>query len=90
MAPKGRRAKSKARITAYEKLLEQESERLAKDLEIYIPPVPGWATVVIQAKGVTKGYAEKLLVENMEFSLPPGGIVGVVGPTGRAKPPCFA
>jgi hypothetical protein len=59
MAPKGRRAKSKARITSYEKLLEQENERLSKELEIYIPPGPRLGTVVIQAKGVTKGYAEK-------------------------------
>jgi sulfate-transporting ATPase len=89
MAPKGRRAKSKARITSYEKLLEQENERLAKELEIYIPPGPRLGTVVIQAKGVTKGYAEKLLVENMEFSLPPGGIVGVVGPNGAGKTTLF-
>jgi sulfate-transporting ATPase len=89
MAPKGRRAKSKARITSYEKLLEQENERLSKELEIYIPPGPRLGTVVIQAKGVTKGYAEKLLVENMEFSLPPGGIVGVVGPNGAGKTTLF-
>jgi sulfate-transporting ATPase len=89
MAPKGRRAKSKARITSYEKLLGQENERLSKELEIYIPPGPRLGTVVIQAKGVTKGYAEKLLVENMEFSLPPGGIVGVVGPNGAGKTTLF-
>jgi sulfate-transporting ATPase len=58
-------------------------------LEIYIPPGPRLGTVVIQAKGVTKGYAEKLLVENMEFSLPPGGIVGVVGPNGAGKTTLF-
>jgi energy-dependent translational throttle protein EttA len=89
MAPKGRRAKSKARITSYEKLLDQENERLSKELEIYIPPGPRLGNVVIQAKGVTKGYAEKLLVENMEFSLPPGGIVGVVGPNGAGKTTLF-
>jgi sulfate-transporting ATPase len=89
MAPKGRRAKSKSRITAYEKLMDQESERLAKDLEIYIPPGPRLGNRVIQAKGVSKGYGDKLLVENMEFSLPPGGIVGVIGPNGAGKTTLF-
>ncbi len=89
MAPKGRRAKSKARITSYEKLLEQENERLSKDLEIYIPPGPRLGALVIQAKGLTKGYGDKLLVENMEFSLPPGGIVGVIGPNGAGKTTLF-
>lgn len=89
MAPKGRRAKSKARITSYEKLLEQGNERLAKELEIYIPPGPRLGSVVIQAEGVTKGYGEKLLVEDMAFALPPGGIVGVVGPNGAGKTTLF-
>ena len=89
MAPKARRSKSKARISAYEKLLDQESERLAKDLEIYIPPGPRLGNVVIEAKGVSKGYGEKLLVEDMEFSLPPGGIVGVIGPNGAGKTTLF-
>ncbi len=89
MAPKGRRAKSKARITSYEKLMDQENDRLAKDLEIYIPPGPRLGNIVIQAKGVTKGYGDKLLVENMEFSLPPGGIVGVIGPNGAGKTTLF-
>ncbi|GAB6907737.1 energy-dependent translational throttle protein EttA [Desulfosarcina cetonica] len=89
MAPKGRRAKSKARITAYEQLLGQENERLAKELEIYVPPGPRLGNVVIQAKGVSKGFADKLLVENMEFSLPPGGIVGVIGPNGAGKTTLF-
>ena len=85
MAPKGRRAKSKARITAYENLLGQESERLARELEIYIPPGPRLGNVVIQAEGVTKGYGDKLLMEEMTFSLPPGGIVGIIGPNGSGK-----
>ena len=89
MAPKGRRAKSKARITSYEKLMDQENDRLAKDLEIYIPPGPRLGNIVIQAKGVTKGYGDKLLVEKMEFSLPPGGIVGVIGPNGAGKTTLF-
>ena len=89
MAPKGRRAKSKSRITAYARLMDQESERLAKDLEIYIPPGPRLGNRVIQAKGVSKAYGDKLLVENMEFSLPPGGIVGVIGPNGAGKTTLF-
>ena len=89
MAPKGRRAKSKARISAYENLLGQESDRLARELEIYIPPGPRLGNVVIQAEGVTKGYGEKLLVENMTFSLPPGGIVGIIGPNGAGKTTLF-
>jgi len=89
MAPKGRRAKSKARITSYEKLMDQENQRLSKDLEIYIPPGPRLGNLVIQAKGVTKGYDNKLLVENMDFSLPPGGIVGVIGPNGAGKTTLF-
>ena len=89
MAPKARRSKSKARISAYEKLMDQESDRLAKELEIYIPPGRRLGNVVIQAKGVTKGYGDKLLVDGMEFSLPPGGIVGVIGPNGAGKTTLF-
>jgi sulfate-transporting ATPase len=89
MAPKARRSKSKARISAYEKLLDQEGERLAKELEIYIPPGPRLGNVVIQANGVSKRYDDKLLVENMDFSLPPGGIVGVIGPNGAGKTTLF-
>jgi sulfate-transporting ATPase len=89
MAPKGRRAKSKARISAYEKLLGQENEQLAKELEIYIPPGPRLGNVVIEADGVSKAYGEKLLVEDMSFRLPPGGIVGVIGPNGAGKTTLF-
>jgi ATP-binding cassette ChvD family protein len=89
MAPKGRRAKSKARISAYEQLLGQQSEQLAKDLEIYIPPGPRLGNVVIQTEGVNKAYGDKLLLENMTFSLPPGGIVGVIGPNGAGKTTLF-
>ena len=89
MAPKGRRAKSKARISAYEKLLGQENEQLARDLEIYIPPGPRLGSVVIQASQVSKGFGDKLLVEAMDFSLPPGGIVGVIGPNGAGKTTLF-
>ena len=89
MAPKGRRAKAKARITSYDKLLGQENDHLAKELEIYIPPGSRLGSVVIQAKGVSKDYGDKLLVENMDFSLPPGGIVGVIGPNGAGKTTLF-
>ncbi len=89
MAPKGRRAKSKARISAYENLLGQESDRLAKELEIYVPPGPRLGNVVIQAENVTKSYGDRLLVENMTFSLPPGGIVGIIGPNGAGKTTLF-
>jgi ATP-binding cassette ChvD family protein len=89
MAPKGRRAKSKARISAYENLLGQESDRLARELEIYIPPGPRLGNVVIQAERVSKGYEDKVLVEDMTFSLPPGGIVGIIGPNGAGKTTLF-
>ncbi|PID40437.1 MAG: energy-dependent translational throttle protein EttA [Proteobacteria bacterium] len=89
MAPKGRRAKSRARITAYEKLLGQENESLARELEIYIPPGPRLGNVVIQAEKVSKGFDDRLLVENMDFALPPGGIVGVIGPNGAGKTTLF-
>jgi len=89
MAPKGRHAKGKARISAYEKLLSQESDKLDKDLELYIPPGPRLGDVVIEAKGVGKGYGDKILVEDMTFSLPAGGIVGIIGPNGAGKTTLF-
>ncbi|HEX8774496.1 MAG TPA: energy-dependent translational throttle protein EttA [Pyrinomonadaceae bacterium] len=89
MSPKGRQAKSKARINSYEALLSQQSERGAQDLEIYIPPGPRLGQVVIEAEGVTKAYGERLLVDSMTFSLPPGGIVGVIGPNGAGKTTLF-
>ena len=89
MSPKGRHAKSKARITAYEKLLTEESEKQGKELEIFIPPGPRLGNVVIEAKGVRKGFGDRLLVEDMTFSLPPGGIVGVIGPNGAGKSTLF-
>lgn len=89
MSPKGRHAKSKARISAYEALLSQESEKRAKDLEIYIPPGPRLGDVVIEAKDVSKAYDDRLLFEGMTFNLPPGGIVGVIGPNGAGKTTLF-
>jgi ATP-binding cassette ChvD family protein len=89
MSPKGRHAKSKARINSYEALLKQETEKSAKDLQIYIPPGPRLGKVVIEAENVGKAYGDRILVEGMSFSLPPGGIVGVIGPNGAGKTTLF-
>jgi energy-dependent translational throttle protein EttA len=89
MTPKARQAKSKARISAYEKLLTRESASKAADLEIYIPPGPRLGNLVVEAENVSKGYEDRLLVENLSFILPPGGIVGVVGPNGAGKTTLF-
>jgi ATP-binding cassette ChvD family protein len=89
MSPKARRAKGKARITAYEALLDQESQNRREDLEIYIPPGPRLGNVVIEAEAVSKAYRDHLLVEDMTFKLPPGGIVGVIGPNGAGKTTLF-
>ncbi|MEI8354610.1 MAG: energy-dependent translational throttle protein EttA, partial [Deltaproteobacteria bacterium] len=89
MSPKGRHAKGKSRLNSYEQLLNQESEKCAKELEIYIPPGPRLGGVVIQADQVTKSYGDRLLLEGMEFSLPPGGIVGIIGPNGAGKTTLF-
>ncbi len=89
MTPKARQTKSRARITAYEKLLSQDSAGRAEDLEIFIPPGPRLGNVVVEAQGVSKGYGDLMLVENMSFALPPGGIVGVIGPNGAGKTTLF-
>jgi sulfate-transporting ATPase len=89
MSPKGRHAKSQARISAYEKLLSQEAETREKELELFIPPGPRLGDVVITADHVRKAYGERMLVEDMSFSLPPGGIVGVIGPNGAGKTTMF-
>ena len=89
MSPKARRAKGKARITAYETLLDQDSQKRREDLEIHIPPGPRLGHVVIEAEGVSKAYGDHLLVEDMTFALPPGGIVGVIGPNGAGKTTLF-
>ena len=89
MSPKARRAKGKARITAYEALLNQESQKRREDLEIPIPPGPRLGNVVIEAEGVSKAYGDNLLVDDMTFKLPPGGIVGVIGPNGAGKTTLF-
>jgi len=89
MSPKGRHAKSKARITSYEMLLQQDMEKQAKDMEIFVPPGPRLGNVVIDADNVSKSYGENILVEGMTFSLPPGGIIGVIGPNGAGKTTLF-
>lgn len=89
MSPKGRHAKSKARINDYEKLVATESEKRSEELEIFIPPGPRLGDTVIEAHSVSKAYGDKLLFENLEFSLPPGGIVGVIGPNGAGKTTLF-
>jgi sulfate-transporting ATPase len=89
MSPKARQSKGKARITAYEALLDQESQKRREDLEIPIPAGPRLGNVVIEMDKVSKAYGDNLLVEDMTFKLPPGGIVGVIGPNGAGKTTLF-
>ena len=89
MSPKGRHAKGKARINAYEAMLSHESERLAPDLEIYIPPGPRLGKSVIEFKNVSKSMGDKLLVDNASFIVPAGAIVGIIGPNGAGKTTMF-
>jgi len=89
MAPKARHAKSKARLGAYEKLLAEEDAVKLDKVEIHIPPGPRLGDLVIEASGVSKGFGDRLLFENLEFSLPPAGIVGVIGPNGAGKTTLF-
>jgi sulfate-transporting ATPase len=85
MSPKARQAKGKARVTAYEKLLDQEYEERRGNLEIYIPPGPRLGDQVIEFKGVSKGYSDRLLIDQLNVSIPPGSILGVIGPNGAGK-----
>jgi len=87
--PKGRRAKSKARINKYEEMLSDEHEKRRDDMEIFIPAGPRLGDKVIVSKNVTKGFEDRLLIEDMDFQLPPGGIVGVIGPNGAGKTTLF-
>ncbi|MDR3073561.1 MAG: energy-dependent translational throttle protein EttA, partial [Deltaproteobacteria bacterium] len=89
MAPKGRHAKSKARINAYEAMLSHEAERRAPDLEIYIPPGPRLGKVVIEADDLAKTLGDKLLMEGLNCIIPPGAIVGIIGPNGAGKSTFF-
>jgi sulfate-transporting ATPase len=85
MSPRARQAKGKARVTAYEKLLGQEYERLRGDLEIYIPPGPRLGDIVVEFNAVSKGYGERLLIQALSLSIPPGSIVGIIGANGAGK-----
>jgi len=89
MAPKARHAKSKARLAAYNDMLNEDVKKVEEKLELYIPPGPRLGDVVIEAKGVSKAFDEKLLFDDLEFSLPPAGIVGVIGPNGAGKTTLF-
>jgi len=89
MAPKARQAKGKARLKAYESMLNEDVKQKDEKLEIFIPNGPRLGDVVIEAKKVSKAYGDKLLFENLEFMLPPGGIVGVIGPNGAGKTTLF-
>ncbi|MEX2213334.1 MAG: energy-dependent translational throttle protein EttA [Phycisphaeraceae bacterium] len=88
-SPQGRQAKNKARVSAYDKLVQQSQQEKVQELEIYIPPGPRLGTVVIEAKGLTKAFGDKLLLDGVDFSLPPGGIVGIIGPNGAGKTTLF-
>jgi len=85
MSPKARQAKGQARVTAYEKLLSQETEKLRAELEIYIPPGPRLGDVVFEFDKVTKSYDDRLILDSFSASIPPGSIVGVIGPNGAGK-----
>jgi len=89
MAPRARQAKSKARLGRYEDLLREGQERAPETVEIYIPPGPRLGDVVIESEGLTKGYDDRLLIDDLSFRLPPAGIVGVIGPNGAGKTTLF-
>ena len=89
MSPKGRHAKGKARITSYEELLNQQTQEKVQELEIYIPPGPRLGNIVVEADHVRKAFGDTLLIDEMEFKLPPGGIIGVIGPNGAGKTTLF-
>ena len=89
MAPAGRRAKSKARLSAYDRMLNEDTKQKVEKLEIYIPNGPRLGDVVIEAHGVSKAYGDRVLYEGLDFQLPPAGIVGVIGPNGTGKTTLF-
>jgi ATP-binding cassette ChvD family protein len=88
-SPQARQAKSKARLSAYDKMVAEQRDKRATDVEIYIPPGPRLGQRVIEAKDISKSYGDRLLFENVNFSLPPNGIVGVIGPNGAGKTTLF-
>jgi sulfate-transporting ATPase len=89
MSPKGRTAKSKARLTAYDNLMNQDVKEREDKLELYIPPGPRLGNKVIEAKDIKMGFGDRLLYDNLSFSLPPAGIVGIIGPNGAGKTTLF-
>lgn len=89
MAPKARQAKNKARLNAYDNMMNEDLKQKEEKLEIFIPNGPRLGNKVIQVQGVSKGYGTKLLYEDLEFELPPAGIVGVIGPNGAGKTTLF-
>src|SRR5881296_401592 len=89
MAPRARQAKSKARVTAYEELLRQETEKRQDSVEISIPAGPRLGNLVVEARDLVKGYGDRVLIDGLSFMLPPGGIVGIIGPNGAGKTTLF-
>jgi sulfate-transporting ATPase len=89
MSPKGRTAKSKARLSAYDNLMNQDTKEREEKLELYIPPGPRLGNKVIEAQNIKMGFEDRLLYENLNFSLPPAGIVGIIGPNGAGKTTLF-
>ena len=89
MAPKARQAKSKARLGAYEKMLGEDAKEKENKLELFIPPGPRLGSKVIEANNIMMAYGDKLLYDNLNFSLPPAGIVGIIGPNGAGKTTLF-
>ena len=89
LSPRARQAKSKARVTAYERLLEQDAEKRTERLEISIPPGPRLGNLVVESRDLVKGYGDRVLIDGLTFTLPPGGIIGVIGPNGAGKTTLF-
>ena len=89
MSPRARQAKGKARLNAYEELLREETAQKIETAEIYIAPGPRLGDVVVEARHLRKGYGDNLLIEDLNFTLPRGGIVGVIGPNGAGKTTLF-
>ena len=87
--PKGRHAKSKARLARFDELSSQENQKRNETKEIYIPPGPRLGNVVVEAVGIRKGFGDRLLIDDLSFNLPPGGIVGIIGPNGAGKTTLF-